>query len=1637
LLDKDGGGSITQDEFAWFLERSSGDRPEKEHIDALISTVDDDGNGDVGFTEFAEIVVAAGSLRRRSSAGEEGGKIAKDLLSGAANLREYFDLIDRDKGGCISHTELVDFLASLGEELGAAQWKLISAMDVDGDGEINFTEFATLLLDPCGENLMRAVGRKITDCHELFALFDFDGGGTIDMPELQHVMSCLGHHPSDSLLEAVIDFSDEDNLGEDTSVGELDFAEFVSLFACGKDGGVNPMAYYVLNRQVIEFKESFGMFHLDAQGRITTESLQQGMAWIMGEAMPRTLPGAIMSHLQSLNGGLNMSFIEFSTMLCLPHTPEESLFRTHLQHVRQAYAVFQRDDTWQVRASTFEAVLGEEACLEYRSEVELVCRTSRVTGRQIFPFGEFCKLWRGRQDAESHARAGLGALLRTRVDELQGVFKAVSQGISCLELSKNRARAVATGEGGGSARGVVTPEALVAAVDRYGGGTRASLAAAESFLQGFLPDVGTGVVGLPEWVAALNAVERGPLPELRSRASRIISWGERRSSHDHASSSSLGPLPLPGGSSLGNQPSFLDAVKTALRFDPEVRPKASIEALRKALVQGLHADFLTQLPPTQLAACCRYLRRHDLGAGEVLYEEGDKGKTLYIVACGSLAVCSYPKEPTPAQAKILAKKAAMTPELLWSCLDPEGKGFLTRAEIKAGVESDEALSHWLGIQEADAIRATFKQVYESYAGGDKGEEREVNEPPPVLERDSFIASLEGAKGKFLKRSVWSDVEARMKRVSGSCEAILAKARDQEPSPGLAELQTLLEQGCHEATQATRATGNGVRHDMDDIFMSDHRAELWFNLSESLKGILSRANAIQYEAYIKLFASQMQPGGRKSWHATQIQLVALCREAVIKLTPEIAALERRFVAGLCDVEPEDSPFAGQFRIAELSAGLCFGNASLLLSQKRAQHAQGQVAKPVTAETLPAEELSFGRVASVYAVEPTVLLTLSNPDYQKALTIEVAQFLGREVDVLRNASLEELQYLAAKAKRLDLHYMSQLCRTGDPTETIYILHRGQLSIQAAPEKIDAGGKRKASKGGVPSAGVEEEEGEHLFTHDKDIEARVEGVPGAETTRHHAPARTVSICNVGPGSLIDMMTEHRTSQGLEYRWAADVVAKEPTTLICLKRHDFYTRVSKRRRRQMSRAQDSRVERLASTRATLRKAESVFRVSSQNQEKTREWEAQWQRRFTDDPKAAEEGGDEGIDDPFERLGEVSENANPSITWVAHQAAAGNPVDPLSHDEIVAACPALPESIRRETTLPHNMAEIVGPPPLLAAPRPPPGPRPSMSRGSQGWVNTLAAPPLRELGPSLRPLTEVTRPLGARTRPIHAKSKPMPPLATEPVSSSFEEVGLHAEVVEPPAAGSLGGEPETAPSVDGSPLAIDSVRAQVRRVIQRKTRVAQAAESREATGAELLRRRGGTDDIFAIREIATYRVLSSRHGSRPPTEPGAPPGSSRRHLRRAFHDKSVFMANQPPAPLHARERIRTAREVRTARELGERQTLGDDAPAAAERPFTAAAEWGAMWGDVAAGFGGEGGASDSNSRAASRANSSAKSARARSLWMDDSTLAKQSQDQFLEDHFPSRWMDGASTSRPSTRGFTSRPSSTASRKGGLPPFNR
>lgn len=73
------------------------------------------------------------------------------------NLKNAFSVFDMDKNGSISAEELQTVLRSLGEDctLGECR-KMISGVDCDGDGMINFEEFKIMMVNGSRFDVMNA-----------------------------------------------------------------------------------------------------------------------------------------------------------------------------------------------------------------------------------------------------------------------------------------------------------------------------------------------------------------------------------------------------------------------------------------------------------------------------------------------------------------------------------------------------------------------------------------------------------------------------------------------------------------------------------------------------------------------------------------------------------------------------------------------------------------------------------------------------------------------------------------------------------------------------------------------------------------------------------------------------------------------------------------------------------------------------------------------------------------------------------------------------------------------------------------------------------------------------------------------------------------------------------------------------------------------------------------------------------------------------------------------------------------------------------------------------------------------------------------------------------------------------------------
>jgi Ca2+-binding EF-hand superfamily protein/uncharacterized protein YkwD len=123
------------------------------------------------------------------------GYTKEDILE----LKEAFDMFDVDKSGSIDPKELKDVIEDFGlDARNAAIFEMVSEIDVDGSGKIEFSEFLDMIAGKTSdENSMEEV-RKV------FNIFDTDKTGFITFDNLKQIANDVGEQISDDTLKNLI-----------------------------------------------------------------------------------------------------------------------------------------------------------------------------------------------------------------------------------------------------------------------------------------------------------------------------------------------------------------------------------------------------------------------------------------------------------------------------------------------------------------------------------------------------------------------------------------------------------------------------------------------------------------------------------------------------------------------------------------------------------------------------------------------------------------------------------------------------------------------------------------------------------------------------------------------------------------------------------------------------------------------------------------------------------------------------------------------------------------------------------------------------------------------------------------------------------------------------------------------------------------------------------------------------------------------------------------------------------------------------------------------------------------------------------------------------------------------------------------
>merc|ERR1711957_683611 len=112
------------------MGKSLGQNPTEKELKQMGKSVDDNGDNEIDFEEFLILMSS-----KKPSADDPDKE-----------LRDAFSVFDDDSSGSISRAELKKLMKNLGQTLTDAELDaMMDEVDTDGDGEIDFSEFKSMM----------------------------------------------------------------------------------------------------------------------------------------------------------------------------------------------------------------------------------------------------------------------------------------------------------------------------------------------------------------------------------------------------------------------------------------------------------------------------------------------------------------------------------------------------------------------------------------------------------------------------------------------------------------------------------------------------------------------------------------------------------------------------------------------------------------------------------------------------------------------------------------------------------------------------------------------------------------------------------------------------------------------------------------------------------------------------------------------------------------------------------------------------------------------------------------------------------------------------------------------------------------------------------------------------------------------------------------------------------------------------------------------------------------------------------------------------------------------------------------------------------------------------------------------------
>ena len=155
--------------------------------------------------------------KQNQKSGFDANKFVKEglPLELVQEIKAAFDLFDSDQGGSVDTKELKAAMTSLGfESKNGSIFQMISDLDSDGNGNIDFPEWLALMTTKIGDKNSRANYSKV------FAMYDDEKTGFLSAKNLRRVAEQLGETITEQEIQELIARAD---LDQDGLVSEEEF----------------------------------------------------------------------------------------------------------------------------------------------------------------------------------------------------------------------------------------------------------------------------------------------------------------------------------------------------------------------------------------------------------------------------------------------------------------------------------------------------------------------------------------------------------------------------------------------------------------------------------------------------------------------------------------------------------------------------------------------------------------------------------------------------------------------------------------------------------------------------------------------------------------------------------------------------------------------------------------------------------------------------------------------------------------------------------------------------------------------------------------------------------------------------------------------------------------------------------------------------------------------------------------------------------------------------------------------------------------------------------------------------------------------------------------------------------------------